>query len=80
MFSVSVVFVSKAPCVGNGHTLGKHGNAADKHYGSALRVGLSASLDRVAPLGKGVAIPGEARLARNADKPTEHDKITCKEH
>ena len=32
--------------------LGKRGNAAHGHHASALRVGLSAPLDSVAPLGK----------------------------
>ncbi len=33
--------------------LGKHGNAAAGRLGIALRVGLSAAMDVVAPLGKG---------------------------
>ena len=32
--------------------LGQRGNAADGHHASALRIGLSAPLDSVAPLGK----------------------------
>ena len=61
--------------------LGKRGNAADGHHASALRVGLSAPLDRVAPLRpRTTAIAGEARLARNADRSTEYDNITWKEY
>jgi hypothetical protein len=75
VFSVPVVFASKAPCTGNGDPLVKHGNAAGGLHGSALRVVLSASMDSVTPLGKGGAIASETRLAMNADKPTEHDNI-----
>jgi len=72
-FSVFVVLHVKAQCAGNGRPLGKHCNAAVECHESALRVGFSASLDGVAPLAKGAAIAGEARPARNADKPTESD-------
>jgi hypothetical protein len=37
-------------------------------------------MDCVAPLGKGIALPGEPRLAMNADKPTEGVIITLKEY
>ena len=74
------VFRSKAPCAGNGPALGKHGNAAAGHPVRALRVSLSASLDSVAPLGKGTTLPGETRLARNADSLTGLVKITLKEY
>jgi hypothetical protein len=37
-------------------------------------------MDRVAPLGKGMAVPCEPRLAMNAEKPTEGVIITLKEH
>jgi len=67
-FSVFLVFRSKAPCADNGHSLVKCGNVAAGHQKSALRVSLSASLDGVAPLGKGMTIARKARLARNADK------------
>ena len=61
--------------------LGKRGNAADGHHVSALRVGLSAPLDGVAPLGlRTTAIAGEARLARGVDRPTEYDNIRLQEH
>jgi hypothetical protein len=80
VFSVPVVFASKASYDGNGDPLVKYGNAAGGHHGSALRVGLSATMDGVAHLGMGVAIPGETRLAMNADKPTEYDNIILKEH
>jgi len=51
--SVSVAFRSKAQCAGNGYSLPKHCNAAVGRHGDALRVSLSASMDCVAPLGKG---------------------------
>jgi hypothetical protein len=37
-------------------------------------------MDSVAPLGKGIAIPGEARLAMNADRLTEPIIITLIEY
>ena len=80
VFSVPLVFRRKAQPAGNGHSLAKGCNAAVGHQGGALRVSLSAPMDFVAPLGKGVAIPCEARLAMNADKLTEYDSITLKDH
>ncbi|MGH8475192.1 MAG: hypothetical protein ACRER2_05380 [Methylococcales bacterium] len=68
--SVPVVFRSKAHRAGKGHALVKRCNAAAGHHGRALRVSLSASMDCVTPLGKASSIPGEARLAMNADKLT----------
>ena len=79
-FSVSVVFGSEAQCADNGRTLGKRCNEADGHHGSARWVGLSTPMDCVAPLGKGVAIPGKARLAMNVDRPTEPANISLTEH
>ena len=79
-FSVPVVFASETQCAGNGRTLGKRCNEAGGHHGNALRVDLSAPMDCVAPLGKGVAIPGEARLAMNADRSTEPANIGFTEH
>ncbi|RDH92625.1 MAG: hypothetical protein DIZ77_07915 [endosymbiont of Seepiophila jonesi] len=79
-FSAPVVFRSKAQRAGNGYSLSKRCNAAAGHHGSALRVSLSASMDCVAPLDKGVAIACEARLAMNADKLTEPAIITLTEH
>ena len=38
VFSVGVMFVGKAPCAGNGQSLGQPGNAADGRHASALRV------------------------------------------
>ena len=62
-------------------TLVKHCNAAAGHHGSALRVSLSAPMDGVTPLGKGVlAIAGEACLAMSADTLTEPAIITLTEH
>ena len=43
----------------------------NRAYSSALWVGVSAPMDRVAPLAEGAAIVGEPRLAMNADAPTE---------
>ena len=58
----------------------KHGNTAVERHGNALRAGLSAPLDGVASLAKDYAIAGGTRLARGADKPTEYDIYTLKEH
>jgi hypothetical protein len=41
---------------------------------------LSASLDGVTPLARGMALAGEACLARNADKLTEPVIIRLKEY
>ncbi len=79
-FSVSLVLRGKAQCAGNGHSLGKRCNTAAGHLGSAQRVSLSAPRDGVAPLGKGVAIPCEARLAMSTDKLTELAIIRLIEH
>jgi len=75
-----VVFRSKAQCESNGNSLVEHWNAAAGHHRDALRVGLSTSTDCVAPLDKGIAIVGEARLAVNVDKLTELAIITLIEH
>lgn len=84
-FSAPVVFGGKwcgipTPCAANGSVLCKHGNAAAGHHGSAFRVGLSAPIDRVAPLAKDAAIHCESRLAMNADRPTESIIIRWMEH
>jgi len=79
-FSVPVVFRSKAQCESNGRSLVEHWNAAAGHHRDALRVSLSTSTDCVPPLGKGVAITCEARLAVNLDKLTELAIITLIEH
>ena len=71
---------SKAQPAGNGHSLVKGCNTAAGHQGIALRVSLSAPMDCVAPLAKGVAIAGEVRLAMNTDKLTECDNIMLKEY
>ena len=80
VFSVREGPVGKAPCAANGRVLGHRGNAADGPLASARRVGLSAPLDGVAPLAKDLAIAGEARLARGADRPTEYGNIMLQEH
>jgi hypothetical protein len=79
-FSVPVVFRSKAQCEGNGYSLVEHWNAAAGHHRDALRVSLSTPTDCVAPLDKGMAIAGEARLAVNVDKLTELAIIMSEEH
>ena len=75
-----MVFRNKAQCEGNGHSLVEHYNAVEEYHRDALRVSLSTPTDCVAPLGKGVAIDFEARLAVNVDKLTELAIITLKEH
>ena len=79
-FSVPVMFRSKAQCEGNGYSLVEHWNAAAGHHRDALRVSLSTPTDCVPPLGKGIAIACEARLAVNVDKLTEPVIITWIEH
>ena len=79
-FSVPGVFRSQAHRAGNGGSLVKRCNAAAGHPGRALRVSLSAPMDSVAPLGKAISIPGEARLAMNADKLTAAVIITWTEY
>ena len=79
-FSVPVVFCSQAQCEGNGHSLVEYCNAAAGHHRDAIRVSLSTPTDGVAPLDKGMAIAGKARLAVNVDKLTELAIIMLKEH
>jgi hypothetical protein len=79
-FSIPVVFRSKAQCESNGCSLVEYWNTAAGHHRDALRVGLSTPTDCVPPLDKGMAIAGEARLAVNVDKLTEHAIITLVEH
>ena len=79
-FSAFLVLLSKAPYAGNGHSLVKYGNAAEGHEESALRVSVSAFLDYVAPLAKGITIGCETRLARNADTLTEPVNIMLMEY
>ena len=92
MFSAPLMFRNKAQCATNGCSISKRCNAVAEHQGSALRVSLSAPMDRVVPFGKGipragpmsaanaVGLSGKARLAMNADKLTEYDNITLKGH
>ena len=75
-----MVFRNKAQCAGNGSSLSKHCNAVAGHHSNALRVGLSAPMDGVAPLGKGTTLPGETRLAMNTDKPTASVTIRLIDH
>jgi hypothetical protein len=79
-FSVPLLFRSKAQCAGKGHSLVKRCNAAAEQQGNALRVSLSASLDGVTPLARGMTLAGEACLARNADTLTEPVIIRLKEY
>ena len=79
-FSVPVVFRGQAPCAGNGPVLVKRGNAAVEHHRSARRVGLSAPMAAFRLLQRTKAIRCEARLALNADRPTEPGNITMKEY
>ncbi len=80
VFSVPVVFRSKAQCDGNGYSLDEYWNVVAGHHRDALWVSLSMPTDCVAPLDKGLAIVCEARLAVNIDKLTEHAIIARIEH
>jgi len=70
-FSVYLMFRNKAQRAVNGCSLGKRCNAVAGHQVSALWVSLSAPMDCVMPLGKGVTISCETRLAMISDKLTE---------
>ena len=74
------MFLSKAPYAGKGPFPVKYGNAAEGHEERALRVSVSAFLDYVAPLAKGMTIGYETRLARNADTLTEPVNIIWTEY
>ena len=74
------MFRNKAQRAENGCALFKRCNAVAGHHSSALRVGVSAPMGSVAPLGKGVPIPSESRLAMNADTPTESVIIRVTEY
>jgi hypothetical protein len=80
VFSVPVVFRSKAQYESNGYSLDEYWNVVAKHHRNALWVNLSMPTDCVAPLDKGLAIACEARLAVNIDKLTERAIITRIEH
>ena len=69
-YRVAVVFRNKAQRAGNGCSLANRCNAVAGRHSSALWVGVSAPMDRVAPFAKGEAIAGKPRLAMNADTPT----------
>jgi len=79
-FSVPVVFRSEAQCKANGYSLVEHWNTAAGRHRDALRVSLSTPTDCVPPLGKGMTITREARLAVNVDKLTELAITTWIEH
>ena len=76
VFSVPVVFRSKAQYEGNGCSLDECWNVVAKHHSGALWVSLSMPTDCVAPLDKGWPIACEVRLTVNIDKLTEHAIIT----
>ena len=62
------------------HSLVKYGNAVAGHPVSALRVSFSVPMVVLPLLARGPALPGEACLAMNAEKLTEHGNITLKEY
>ncbi len=80
VFSIPVVFRSKAQCERNGQSIAERWNAVAKHHRDALWVSLSTPTDCVPPLGKGPDIAGETRLAVSVDKLTEPAVITWIEH
>jgi hypothetical protein len=55
----------KAPSAGNGHSLGKEGNAVWVHLVGSLRARREAVIHFVASLGKGATITCETRLVAN---------------
>ena len=79
-FSAPVVSRSCVPALDNGITIGFALRLTAKHHRRALWVSLSTPTDGVAPLDKGTTIACEARLAVNADKPTEPVIIRWIEH
>ncbi len=58
----------------------KHCNAATGHHRYARRVGLSAFMAALRLLQRTMAIRREARLAMNADRPTELININLSDH
>ena len=76
VFSVPVVFRSKAQYEGNGYSLDECWNVVAKHHRDALWISWSMPTDCVAPLDKGLSIACEVRLAVNIDKLTERAIIT----
>lgn len=79
-FSAAQVVRHKAPSAAKGHSLSKDGNAVVGRLGSALRVGLRASMDGVTPFDKGPTFACEACLVMNARRPTESVTIRWSEH
>jgi hypothetical protein len=63
MFRATQIIQDKAQSAGNGQSLFKGCNAVLDYLGSSLRASREALARGVAPLGKGLAIPCEARLA-----------------
>ena len=60
--------------------LAKCCNAVAEHHSNARRVGLSASMSVLRLLQRTMAISCEARLALNADRPTESINMTMLEY
>jgi len=73
-------FAARHSAQGMALVLAKHCNAAVGHHRSARRVGLSASMAALRLLLRATAINCEARLALNADRPTEPGIIMLKEY
>ena len=64
-FRATQMIRDKAQSAENGQVLVKGCNAALDHLGGSLRASRDAVVRGVAPLGKDLAISGEARLAAN---------------
>ena len=62
-FNVAIAFHSKAQCVGNGHSLFKHCNAAVGCYGYARRVSLSVPLTALRLLERERPFPARRALS-----------------
>ena len=80
VFSVRERPVGKTPCAANGRSLASA--ATPLTGGSRAPFGLACQRPWTALrlLARTTAIAGEARLARNADRPTEYDNIILQEH
>ncbi len=73
VFSVPVVFRSKAQCEGNGYSIDERWNVVAKHHRDALWVCLSRPMNCIVSLINGY-------IAVSIDKQTEHVIITRIEH
>jgi len=79
VFSVPVVFRSKTLGAGNGQSLSSTATQLRDTTGTPEGLDCQHPWQRC-PSCKGLAIRYEARLAMNADRPTEHDNITLTEY